>query len=152
MNKMCIYERDVHEYSDESFRKICTASTTAKSTFFYLMEIGRARSLTSHQIKNENLNTFFFAIMLNGKATLTYKEHSFNLSRGSCLLIDCMEPHIYESDKNYPSDIIWIHFNGLAAKEYYKIFETTYVNAVKPKNIKELENIDWRIADRKSVG
>lgn len=147
MNKICLYEPDSDEYTEDSFRHICTVSQEAKSMFLYLLETGHMKEKKSHRFENENLNSFFFAIILSGKGTMTYKGHTFHLSAGSCVFIDCLEPHSYQSDKNHPWDMMWIHFAGASSAQYYKLFDSTYVNAIRPENTKPFEDILNNIAE-----
>lgn len=147
MNDIWLNEPNSCDYSEESFRYINTVSSEAKSIFLYMLEIGRMKEKKSRRIENENLNSFFFGIILDGKGTMTYKEHTFHLNAGSCVFIDCLEPHSYQSDKNNPWDMMFIHFAGGSSEEYYKLFDSTYVNAVRPDSIEPFKNILERIAE-----
>lgn len=135
------------DFSSDSFRYICTVSPEAKSMFFYLLEIGHIKSTKGFRFENENLNSFFFAIVLKGRGSMTYKGHTFHLTEGTCLFIDCLEPHIYQSDKNSLCEMMFIHFSGVTASEYYKLFDSTYVNAVRPADIEPFKNTMKKIAD-----
>ncbi len=147
MNNLFFKEPGIENYTDDSFRYICTVSPEAKSMFMYLNEIGRMKAKSDTGFSNENLNSYLFCIILDGKATLKYKEHTFNLTAGTCMLIDCLEYHEYQSDKNNPCDMVFMHFSGGASAHYYKLFSSEYVNAVKPRNIQPFRDIFNKIAD-----
>ncbi len=133
--------------TDNSIRLICTTSPTAKSTFFYVQEVGYMKLTKQYHTNRENLDSLLFVLVLNGKGTLKYKERQFNVSAGCCFFIDCLNPHIYESDPNDPWELLWVHFNGPTARGYYNYFEETYINVIKPSNIYPFEDILRRIID-----
>lgn len=142
---MLFDENQICNFTQNSFRHICTVSPEAKSMFFYLLEIAHIKSTEPYRFENENLNSFFFAIVLDGKASLTYKGHNFHLNEGTCIFIDCLEPHIYQSDNS--CDMMFIHFSGVSASEYYKLFDSTYVNVVRPADITPFKETMLKLAD-----
>jgi AraC-like DNA-binding protein len=142
---MLFDENQICNFTQNSFRHICTVSPEAKSMFFYILEIGRIKSNDAYRFENENLNSFLLAIVLEGKASLTYKGHNFHLNEGTCFFIDCLEPHIYQSDAS--CDVMFIHFSGVSASEYYKLFDSTYVNVVRPADLTPFKETMTKIAD-----
>lgn len=133
--------------SQDSIRLICTTSPLAKSTFFYIQEAGYIKVTNEYHTNRENLDSLLFVLVLKGKGTLTYKERQFNVSEGCCFFIDCLNTHLYESSTDDPWELLWIHFNGPTARGYYKCFEETYINVIKPSNIYPFEEIIRRIID-----
>lgn len=131
----------------DSVRLICTTSNVAKNTFFYVQEVGYMKVTQSANTNRENLDSMLYVVVLKGKGTLTYKEHQFNVSSGCCFFIDCLHTHSYESDPSDPWELLWIHFNGPTARSYYKYFEETFVNVIKPSNIYPFEETIRRILD-----
>ncbi len=103
-------------------RIIKTPSAVAKRTFFYLQECGHLKAGAGHHTSRRNLQSFLFAIVLDGKGTLHYMEKGQRLSAGDCFFIDCRTPHIYESDPEAPWELLWVHFDGCTTAEYYKLF------------------------------
>ncbi|MGN1411258.1 MAG: AraC family transcriptional regulator [Oscillospiraceae bacterium] len=133
--------------SKDSERLICTTSSLAKSTFFYVQEVGHAKFNKQYSTNRENLDSLLFVLVLNGKGTLSYKERTFNVQKDYCFFIDCLNTHSYESDPDEPWEILWIHFNGPTARSYYNVFEETFINVIKPNNPKRFEEILRRIID-----
>ena len=103
-------------------RVMKTPSATARRAFFYLQECGHLRAGSSHQTSRQNLQSFLFNIVLDGKGTLVYNGQTYSLECGDCFFIDCRAPHSYQSDLDKPWEIIWVHFNGCTSEEYYKLF------------------------------
>lgn len=103
-------------------RVMKTPSATARRAFFYLQECGHLKAGSSHQTSRQNLQSFLFNIVLDGKGTLVYNGQTYSLECGDCFFIDCRAPHSYQSDLDKPWEIIWVHFNGCTSEEYYKLF------------------------------
>ncbi len=103
-------------------RVMKTPSATARRAFFYLQECGHLRAGNSHHTSRQNLQSFLFNIVLDGKGTLVYNGQSYQLEYGDCFFIDCRAPHSYQSDLDKPWEIMWVHFNGCTSEEYYKLF------------------------------
>ena len=103
-------------------RIIKTPSTVAKRTFFYLQECGHLKAGVGHHTSRRNLQSFLFAVVLDGRGTLHYLGQEHQLSAGDCFFIDCRAPHSYESDPESPWELLWVHFDGCTSAEYYKLF------------------------------
>ena len=49
-----------------------TPSAVARRTFFYLQECGHLKAGDDHHTSRQNLQSFLFAAVLNGKGSLSY--------------------------------------------------------------------------------
>jgi len=99
-----------------------TPSAVARRAFFYLQECGHLKAGDSHHTSRQNLQSFLFAVVLDGKGSLNYDGQLRRLSAGDCFFIDCRAPHSYQSDAQQPWELLWVHFNGCTTEEYYKLF------------------------------
>ncbi|HBI85079.1 MAG TPA: AraC family transcriptional regulator [Ruminococcus sp.] len=99
-----------------------TPSAVARRAFFYLQECGHLKAGGSHHTARQNLQSFLFAVVLDGKGTLQYNGETTVLEEGDCFFIDCRSPHSYQSDGDQPWELLWVHFNGCTTEEYYKLF------------------------------
>lgn len=115
-------------------RVMKTPSATARRAFFYLQECGHLKAGSSHQTSRQNLQSFLFNIVLDGKGTLVYNGQTYSLECGDCFFIDCRAPHSYQSDLDKPWEIIWVHFNGCTSEEYYKLFMAQLPPVFRPVN------------------
>ncbi len=147
MKRFCFEEPGGEHFTMDSFRYICTVSPEAKSMLFYLNEVAKVKGKSEYSFSNENLNSYQLGVVLNGKGLLKYKEHTFHLNKGVCFFIDCIDYHEFFMDKNDPCEIICIHFSGVSAQHYYKMFDSSYVNVVRPKDIKPFERVMNEIAE-----
>lgn len=103
-------------------RVMKTPSAVARRTFFYLQECGHLRAGSDHHTSRQNLQSFLFAMVLEGRGTLMYNGQNMQLQSGDCFFIDCRAPHAYQSDPDEPWELMWVHFNGCTTEEYYKLF------------------------------
>ena len=101
-----------------------TPSAVARRTFFYLQECGHLKAGDSHHTSRQNLQSFLFAVVLDGKGSLNYEGQRYQLESGDCFFIDCRSAHSYQSDAKNPWELLWVHFNGCTSEEYYKLFLT----------------------------
>ena len=109
-------------------RIINTPSDFAKRALFYVQETGYLKSLKSHLSERSNLNSYLFMIVLSGRGTFTYRDQVFHLHPSDCVLINCMDHYTHQSDDSYPWELLWVHFNGIAAGDYYQYFANTFHN------------------------
>lgn len=103
-------------------RILKTPSAAARRAFFYLQECGHLKASVGQSINHQNLQSFLFAVVLDGKGTLSYNGQTYNLESGDCFFIDCRVPHSYQSDDEQPWELTWVYFNGCTTEEYYKLF------------------------------
>lgn len=106
----------------KSERVLHTPSTFAKSSLFYMQEAGTLLSLKSHLCQRENLNSFLFIIVLSGKGVVTIKDKIYALNTYDCVLIDCKQSYSHQSSEDDPWELMWVHFNGCNAQDYYNLF------------------------------
>lgn len=105
--------------SENSIRLIETASQTAKNNYLYIQEAGYFETRFPYFTERQNLNSFLMVYTVSGKGRLLYESKEYILSKGNVFLINCMNHHYYESSKEEPWEILWIHFNGTNAMSFY---------------------------------
>lgn len=106
----------------QTTRFINTPSDFAKRALFYVQETGYLKSLKSHLSKRSNLQSYLFLIVLSGNGTFTYKGQPYTLMPNNCILIDCMAYYTHQSNELSPWELLWVHFNGRVASDYYQYF------------------------------
>ena len=77
-------------YTKDSYRIMCTVSAAVKETFFYVQEIGYLDVIKPYNTIRDNLDSFLFVIVLDGKGELVYNNRTYTLTKGCCFLIDCL--------------------------------------------------------------
>lgn len=106
----------------ESRRQLHTPSSFARSSLFYVQEVGTLKSIQSHLCRRENLDSFLFILVLSGSGHITHQGQRYCLHGGDCAFIDCSRPYSHQSSENEPWELMWIHFNGCTARSYYTCF------------------------------
>jgi AraC-like DNA-binding protein/mannose-6-phosphate isomerase-like protein (cupin superfamily) len=114
----------------KSERVLHTPSAFAKNALFYMQEAGTLKSLKSHRCQRENLNSFLFIIVLSGKGVVTIKDKMYALTTSDCVLIDCKQPYSHQSSEDDPWELMWVHFNGGNAQNYYNLFVESVPNYI----------------------
>ncbi len=106
-----------------SNRIISTPSQYAREHYLYVQEVGTLQSLEPHISKRQNLSSFLFFAVLDGEGILSYEAKTYSLSAGDCVWLDCTHPYSHESSANAPWSLMWVHFNGKDAAEYYESYK-----------------------------
>ena len=123
---------------DDSFtwtRCIETPSPTAKSTFFYVQEAGMLKMSAEQVSERQNMHSYLIVCVLSGEGYFTFRGKRTHASAGACFFIDCMEPYSHESSRDFPWQLIWVHFNGATSKQYYQYFTKDFPNLFYPVSI-----------------
>lgn len=106
----------------KSDRSLHTPGSFARQNLLYVQEVGRLESLTPHRCIRENLDSFLFLMVLEGKGSLDVRDKHYEIKQGDCALVDCMEHYEHISDEKEPWKLAWVHFNGHGARAYYELF------------------------------
>ncbi len=125
-NNMTISERYLH-----------TPGSFARQNLLYVQEVGRLQSLQPHRCVRENLESYLFVMVLEGKGSLDIKGKHYEIAEGSCALIDCIEHYEHISDEKEAWKLAWVHFNGHSGKGYYDLFKE-YNNC---ENVFTIDNV-----------
>ncbi len=104
--------------SDE--RIVCTPTATAKSAFFYLIEMGRINRENSCAEFHHAADSLVFAAIIEGSGILTYGDEEYKFSKGDCFFIDCRIPHSYKGD-----EIILLKYAGFISAVQHHSSTTT---------------------------
>lgn len=117
-----VWERASYTWSEDSIRLIVTASDMAKAMLFYTQEVGYFKTKPPYFTERMNLNSFLVLFTVSGKGILTYDGKQYEVPGGTCFLIDCKKHHHYKTEENDHWEILWLHFNGTLAVQYYQEF------------------------------
>lgn len=106
----------------DSVRMLHTPGEFAKKNLLYVQEVGKLRSLQPHKSQRENLNSFLFFGVVSGEGTVFTGDNSYKVKEGDCALINCTNYYAHESSEEKPWELVWVHFNGHGAEEYFNLF------------------------------
>lgn len=133
----------------DSKRILHTPGEFAKRNLLYVQEVGKLKSLQPHKSQREKLDSFLFLGVLSGAGTITIGNVEFKVKKGYCALINCMDYYAHESSKKMPWELMWVHFNGNTAKEYFDLFmeQNQQKNIFAPEGLVELEGYINRLME-----
>lgn len=115
-------EKAAHDWTNDSVRIIATPSLAAKSTYFYVQEVGHFRTLPAYFTERQHLNSFLVVYTLAGKGYLHYRTQEYELLPHQVFFIDCHDYQYYKTDQTDLWEMAWVHFNGSSSRGYYEQF------------------------------
>lgn len=105
-----------------SERILVTPSSYSRNHYLYVQEIGSLKSLEPHISRREKLESYLFFIVTEGCGAVTLRNSTQKLKAGDCVWIDCLEPYSHESSVSQPWSLMWVHFNGWQAPDFYRLY------------------------------
>jgi len=115
-------ERAEHAWSDDSVRLIITPSEFAKSSLYYVQEIGHFKAFPTYFTERSNLDSYLFVYTVSGQGQLTYKDKTYLLSAHEFFFIDCREYQYYSAHSGQNWELLWVHMYGQSTSAYYERF------------------------------
>lgn len=139
------------EGTTRSDRSLHTPGNFAKQNLLYVQEVGRLESLSPHRCVRENLDSFLFLIVLEGKGSLDVREKHYEIKQGDCALVDCMQHYEHISDEEEPWKLAWVHFNGHGARAYYDLFvKYNNKNVFSTKDLQPWDTLIGKLLDKQN--
>lgn len=96
-----------------------TASSQGKRTFYYPLCVGHFYYEAGYHLTRDSYDSFLIMYVLNGKCVVKTDDSTHEMKTGQILILDCYKPHEYYSVKGW--EAVWIHFDGVTARDYYNI-------------------------------
>lgn len=125
----------------DSVRMLHTPGEFARKNLLYVQEVGRLKSLRVHKSQRENLNSYLFFGVESGEGTVFIGSDSYKVREGDCVLINCSNYYAHESSVDKPWELIWVHFNGHGAEEYFRLFmeQNEHKSVFRPGSMKDMK-------------
>lgn len=127
--QMKIRERGVLAESEIYFH---TPSEMARRMFFYLRCTGRYLCDETYAVQRQSYNSFLILYVVRGQGCCYVDDERVPLSAGHFALLDCYRPHRYGTDTGW--EILWIHYDGVLARDYYEAVVNTRCQVIFPQN------------------
>lgn len=108
------------ESSVSSNRILYTPSIFAKSSCFYVQEIGSLVARKAHKSVRNNLDSYLFFFVKSGSGSLIYRGRTYCLFPGDMVFLDCRQMYVHETDEKNLWELSWIHFDGEAMPAIYE--------------------------------
>ncbi|MDE6968741.1 MAG: AraC family transcriptional regulator [Eubacterium sp.] len=113
-----------------SDRILHTPGSFARKHLLYVQEAGTLESLTPHICRRKDLDSYLIFEVLAGKGSITYEGRSYELHQGEYIWIDCRREFAHISSREMPWKLVWVHFNGSCAGEFYSLFRKRHDSPV----------------------
>ncbi len=94
-------------------------SQQGKKTFLYPTHTGLFYYEKGYTIKRERYESFLVMLVQKGKISVESNGENYLAEKGQVVILNCFEPHAYSAECD--SIVLWVHFDGVVAKEYFKI-------------------------------
>ena len=83
---------------------------------------GSLQAVHPHISQREDLVSFLCFIVLSGEGELSYEEHTYQLSEGDCVFIDCRKAYSHSTSDNLWS-LQWCHFYAPSLPAVYEKYK-----------------------------
>ena len=120
MPSSLLYDLDL---APQSVWYTVSATPLAKSSVLYAQEVGNFFAGAKYNTSRDAFSSYLLKLSMNGCGILEYDGQRYRVPAGSFFWIDCNKPQRYYTDDREESwHVVWLHFNGVNAKNYYDAF------------------------------
>lgn len=126
-----------------SFLYFHTSSSQAQKAFFYPLCTGYFCCDSTYGVNRNNYDSFLVMIVKKGSGFITLNSVTYEISENQIVIVDCYSPHSYYSNTGW--EILWLHFDGVTAREYYNIICESMGNVISLKDPYSLEKSMFKI-------
>ena len=127
---MKIHEPGVLPESNAYFH---TASLSAQRLYFTLSSVGRFVCSGEYAVRRASYDSFLVLYVVRGSGYCELNGVCTPLAAGSLALIDCYRMHSYGTNAGW--EILWIHFDGRLAREYFDSIAQNRRQIILPRSI-----------------
>ena len=100
-----------------------SATPLAKASVLYAQEVGNFFAGAKYNTSRDAFSSYLLKLSMNGCGVLEYEGQRYRVPAGSFFWIDCNKPQSYYTDDQEEGwHVVWLHFNGVNAKNYYDAF------------------------------
>lgn len=86
----------------------------------YPLAMGYYPLAQGHQMARLEQQNYLLVYCTAGKGTLIAESKTYPIKAGDCFCLPKNTPHSYAADAKDPWTIYWLHFDGVAAGDFYK--------------------------------
>ncbi|PWG65981.1 helix-turn-helix domain-containing protein [Bifidobacterium callitrichidarum] len=95
-------------------------SRNALRMFLYPTRIGLYRYLKGYWLNRASFDSFILMAVYSGTFTFTVNGRRSTASTGDLVLLDCHAPNVYQAQAETDSTLLWMHFDGRLAHDYFE--------------------------------
>ncbi|MDC7248300.1 MAG: AraC family transcriptional regulator [Sphaerochaetaceae bacterium] len=113
---MKVNEKGVLKESEVFFHN---PSQLSKKLFFNLICCGNFTCNRNYKVKRNTYHSYLLIYVLKGNGYVKEDDKNITISENSLTILDCNIPHEYGTNIGWK--ILWIHFNGARAKDWFNL-------------------------------
>lgn len=106
---------------DNSYLHFNSPSNTAKSLFYYINSVGHFYCDNNYIVSRQKFDSFLIMYVVKGEGSLTINNKSKIIKENDVILINCYEPHGYETSTSL--ETLWLHFDGNVSVDYFNLIK-----------------------------
>lgn len=109
---------------DERFYKTYThsASETAKQLWFFVHSVGWFQCKPQYDM-NRQLFDFQLKYVIRGHGKVQWHGKTYSVGPGDIFYLDLNQKHRYYADPKDPFEVLWVHFGGVQANDYFHLLD-----------------------------
>lgn len=128
-------------------------SPNARKHLFYPLSMGHFFCVDGYHLIRERYDSFLISYIIEGTFNVYINGEKVPAEAGSTVILNCYEPHEYDTDSYFES--IWLHFDGPGAAELYEFITSNagnIINCANPKSVKKsLKNLFQALSSKKTL-
>ncbi|BCJ94328.1 AraC family transcriptional regulator [Anaerocolumna cellulosilytica] len=109
-----------------------TPSTQAQKIFLYPLCTGHYYYSPDYRLERNSYDSFLLMFILKGSCTIGTNEMTAAVTENQIAFLDCYQPHSYFTKTGW--EALWIHFDGVLAREYYDLIHSSLGNVITLKS------------------
>ena len=124
---MRINEKGVLAESEVYFH---TPSSLTRNLFLHIRCVGRYQCDNSYRVSRKSYDSYLLLYVVRGSGYVWLDVEKRSIDEGSLVLLDCYHPHLYGTEQGW--DILWAHFSGPLAKDYFDLIRRSRSLIINP--------------------
>lgn len=101
-----------------------SASSRARSLFYYLLCIGHYRCSSEYLVARQRYDSFLLIYTLSGTGYVMQNSEYSLVGTGSIALLDCYQAHSYKASSQ-GWEILWMHLDGPTMRSWFSVLSQT---------------------------
>ncbi|GHV80977.1 hypothetical protein AGMMS49944_27680 [Spirochaetia bacterium] len=143
---MKIRERGVKPQSSIYFH---TPNEVDRKLFLFPTSCGHYFCDAQYRVYRERYLKYLILYVQDGQGYVYVNKHKTPLFKGDVFLLDCYNHHVYGTESGLEMEILWVHFDGMMADNYFKtITRGANCTVLSPRDTQNIYNNLYNIYEQ----
>lgn len=121
-------------------------STIPRLKQLYVTDLGYYPKARYHHVHRDlGTEEWILIFCTAGKGAVFTPEHSWDMTRGSLVLLPPNKEHTYQASEERPWSIFWVHFRGSQVTEYLPSPEAYFQSVLRDDDFNEITDLFWKM-------